>query len=337
MTQAFLDTCESDVILDFFTRNTDLVSDAHVRKAVGSHLANALNIRIPRMPGQATRTTAALAPVLGSEGFVPLGVLLQPDDIAATVAAARALPCYDREIAYQGDGIPRYVGAGAEQRRLGGYRMQDVVELPHLLELALSPTILSVAEAYMNATPTLTMLSAWWSFPCVSEPQPFPQNFHRDSDDFRFVSLFVYLTDVGLGSGPHQYVRGSHDLDRFAETARGLFPTGRNAMSYFDGLNGIPERNTEYLDTFAPLMATIVGPAGVGFLGDNYGLHRGMPPIDRPRLLFVARYGLFRNANEEHRLREGYQRVPWSRRLPDLPADDWMRYITRLILEPPAA
>lgn len=332
-----LDPCESDVVIDFFARNTALVSDAHVRSAVGELLANSLNVRVPRLTGRATPSADALSPMLRAEGFAPLGRLLGATEISAVLEALRETPCYNREIAYQGDGVPRRLGAGAEQHRLGGYRMQDVVKLPHLLEAALDPTVLSIVEAYLNATPTLALLSAWWSFPSEVAPQPFPQNFHRDSDDFRFVTMFIYLTDVGLGAGPHQYIRGSHDPARFASVAAEILPDGRSSDSYFDGLNGMPERNAEYLETFAPLMFTIVGPAGSAFLGDNYGLHRGLPPTDAPRLLFAVRYGLFRNANERHRVHEGYIRPSWSSRLPDMASDERLRYITRLILDPSPA
>ena len=35
---------------------------------------------------------------------------------------------------------------------------------------------------------------------------------------------------------------------------------------------------------------TILGPKGTTFLGDMWGVHRGVPPSGRPRLLFSCTY-----------------------------------------------
>ncbi len=43
------------------------------------------------------------------------------------------------------------------------------------------------------------------------------QYFHRDPDDFRFLTLFIYLTDVSPSAGPHQVIPGSHFLAGMTE------------------------------------------------------------------------------------------------------------------------
>ena len=45
---------------------------------------------------------------------------------------------------------------------------------------------------------------------------PNVQYFDRDDDDWRFVTLFTYVTDVGDGEGPHQIIPYSHTLPRYA-------------------------------------------------------------------------------------------------------------------------
>jgi hypothetical protein len=36
------------------------------------------------------------------------------------------------------------------------------------------------------------------------------QAFHRDSEDWRYLKILVYLSDVDDGAGPHVYLHGSH-------------------------------------------------------------------------------------------------------------------------------
>jgi hypothetical protein len=97
------------------------------------------------------------------------------------------------------------------------------------------------------------------------------QNFHRDIDDLRFVKLFCYLTDVDEESGPHVYLPGSHRANK-------LTATGRYQEEEVYQAFGEPRRFT--------------GPAGLTFLENTYGFHRGLPVKSKPRLIFQVLYSL---------------------------------------------
>ena len=101
-------------------------------------------------------------------------------------------------------------------------------------------------------------------------------NRHRDLDDFKFLSLFVYLTDVDLSNGPHVYERGTHF--------------------------GISEaKNGSDLPPSAHQQTVFVGKAGSAFLEDNWGVHHGMTiePGQR-RICLWIRYGLYDNWTSRH-------------------------------------
>jgi hypothetical protein len=155
---------------------------------------------------------------------------------------------------------------------IADYSLLTVMSCPLIVALVNAPEVLSLAGAYLGCCPTLSSVGLRWSFPSAAEASDV-QRFHRDPDDWRFVKLFVYLTDVDENSGPHVYVQGSHRTD-----------IELRARSY--DLARI-ER------AFGPdAVQTVTGPRGTAFMADTAGIHMGRPPSDRPRLMLVAQYSL---------------------------------------------
>lgn len=75
------------------------------------------------------------------------------------------------------------------------WRLGDAVTAPHLLERALGMT--DFAAEYLGVeTPLLYSMNVFCTRP--GQPvRPDIQDWHRDSDDVRFLPMFFYLTDVG--------------------------------------------------------------------------------------------------------------------------------------------
>lgn len=155
---------------------------------------------------------------------------------------------------------------------MAAYALHRIVECPGLLDLLNASPLLRIASDYLGCTPTLSSLGVRWSFP-NSGTLVRTQSFHRDIDDWRFLKLFIYLTDVDEDSGPHSYVRTSHASS-----------FGWRARAYAEG---------ELKRRFGPdKIATITGPRGTAFVADTIGVHRGLPPTTRPRLVLQAQYSL---------------------------------------------
>jgi hypothetical protein len=111
--------------------------------------------------------------------------------------------------------------------------------------------------------PTVTSLGVRWSFPqgnVILQTQ-------RDPDDWRFLKLFIYSTDVDEGSGSHTYVAGSH------------LTAGRLRVAPYE-LKALME---EFGRT---QVRPILGAAGTAFLADAYGIHAGVVPTKQVRFLF---------------------------------------------------
>lgn len=156
--------------------------------------------------------------------------------------------------------------------RMADYRLDDILDCPHILQLANDPALLTLAARYIGCKPTLSAVGMRWSFPAQCEGEGL-QAFHRDSDDWRFMKVFVYLTDVDEGGGPHVYVKGTH---------RTRAPL--RLRPYSDA-----EVKTAYGES--QVVATI-GPAGFAFAADTYGIHKGTVPTMRPRLLLQFQYSI---------------------------------------------
>ncbi len=151
-------------------------------------------------------------------------------------------------------------------------KLQTVLSCPGILRLINSEPVLGLAGTYLGCLPTLSSIGLRWSFPSNSDACDV-QRFHRDPDDWRFVKLFVYLTNVDHDSGPHVYVRGSH------RRARGI-----RARAYTLG-----KIEAQY---GRASVTPVIGKIGTAFMADTGGIHMGMPPRTRPRLLLAAQYSL---------------------------------------------
>ncbi|WP_332818463.1 phytanoyl-CoA dioxygenase family protein [Sphingopyxis sp.] len=156
------------------------------------------------------------------------------------------------------------------ETHVGYFSNEQVAHAPHCLRLANDPLILDAVAAVLGAKPTISYMAAWWSMPGRGKPEH-GEMFHRDVDDLRFAKLFVYLTDVTSTSGPHMFVKGSHRSEKLSERIR-----------YSDDS---VEENFPKQD-----ILKLTGSAGTMFLENTFGLHRGVPPSDEPRLIFQVLY-----------------------------------------------
>jgi len=216
----------------------------------------------------ATPAEEAALLALHRSGYAPLGNLLdsgQCDDIRAWLAD-KLLTDRDRErpgftLAQRPDAV-----------RVADYQLRDVIGCPHILALANSPPLLGLAARYMACKPTISALGLRWSFPVPGDDSAL-QAFHRDSEDWRYLKVLVYLTDVDDGAGPHVYLHGSH-LTRAPMRLR-FYSDSEIANSHS-----------------ADMLLTAIGTRGFCFAVDTAGIHKGTAPELQPRLMLQIQYPL---------------------------------------------
>jgi hypothetical protein len=204
---------------------------------------------------------------LESDGITHLGRLIPAAQVDRIVAALAKNECYDDSGRFLIDTAPGSC-------RLANYSEALLVNCPHLLEIANNPSILAVCARVLGCKPTISNMSAWWSLPGHKAAEH-AQLFHRDVDDWKFIKLFVYLTDVDENAGPHVYVRRSHQRDVLLPYRVARF-TDDEVKAVF------PESD----------ILKLTGKAGDAFLANTYGIHKGLLPLTRRRLLFQVQYSL---------------------------------------------
>jgi hypothetical protein len=240
-----------------------LVTPFWLRKGIANLVASILSIRHPS-PSQVT-TSRELRERLEQKGLIALPALVTPEWVDRVRAYLDG-----KEVVAKGGTMP--LNQITPDVTIADYSLLTVMSCPLIVALINAPEVLSLAGAYLGCCPTLSSVGLRWSFPSAAEASDV-QRFHRDPDDWRFVKLFVYLTDVDENSGPHVFVQGSHRTD-----------VERRARSY---------DMTKIEKVFGRDAAkTVTGGRGTAFMADTAGIHMGKPPSDRPRLMLIAQYSL---------------------------------------------
>lgn len=208
---------------------------------------------------------SSLAEHLKKAGYLEVGKLLtreQCEDIHVYLASHALVDARGSGRTFRIHDLPEGVTTG-------DYPLDTVVNCPHVLDIANHPDIIRIMTNYLGFKPTILTLGLRWSFPGETSTDPI-QRFHRDSEPGS-AKLLVYLTDVDHLSGPHAYVEGTH-RERMPWRLR-PYSDDDIARKYGAGV-------------------TIRGPAGTGFFIDTKGIHKGVLPVQRPRLLLGIQYGL---------------------------------------------
>jgi hypothetical protein len=297
---------------------------------LGQALAAATGRTAPELAGPKLDRYDTNLQLLRTRGLAPLGLALdraQVDDIHRHFAAA---PCFASHIAAKGDGVERTLEQCQALGPQASYRLADIVTAPHLIELANRDDVLALMEAYLGCVPSIYSINAFWTFPGHAALIPGLQTYHRDMDDFRFCTLFVFLTDLAPGDGAHYFVRGTHRIDLVERQVRQANPQADCAAELERLFAKVAAVDDAALAAIQPQIETVAGPAGSAVFEDTYGLHKGDVPKTN-RLLAWIRYGLYRNwANLTDKVTPVPRRLV-AGRIPDTPRH---RYINRLVVEP---
>jgi len=149
------------------------------------------------------------------------------------------------------------------------------------LRLGLAPALLDTVNSYLGLWSKLNYVDLWYTIPSPVERQAqASQRWHRDPEDERLVKVFLYLSDVGAGAGPLEYVRGSHGGGRWS----GLWSNPDPGTASYPPEGELESR----IPAGDRVLAT--GPAGTLVFCDTYGFHRGGLATEQARVLATWAY-----------------------------------------------
>ncbi len=150
-----------------------------------------------------------------------------------------------------------------------------------VLDLVADENFLHVSNEYLGSKPILDIVTLWWNRPIPGNlssdekailKSASAQMYHHDLDRLKFLKFFVYLTDVDFETGPHVYVKGTHNISPSYITSDGRY-------------------SDDLIDTNAAEdVIKICGEKGTIIAVDTRGLHKGLEVVKDERLLFQIEF-----------------------------------------------
>lgn len=211
---------------------------------------------------------------------------------------------------------------------LAHHREADVLNCPHLLEIATDPLHLGIAQEFLGTVPQVITVAAWWSFAQADEAKA-AQLFHLDLDDYRFFKFFIYLSDVDEEAGPHVFVPTTNRHDTLVMTRR----SWKHPEAFDNWMGTLRKSDEDVMSVFGIDPVHLTGPAGTNFIAHTRGIHKGMLPKSKNRLLCQVAYGI-----TPQRVAERLPVTLSPETTPNLPADFLtppMDYVMQLYLKAP--
>lgn len=152
----------------------------------------------------------------------------------------------------------------------------DMMQQPVFQQFMGDPLLLAIAQGYLGVQPKVRSIYLWWNtvFP-INPSSNMAQLFHNDISNIRFLKIFVYLTDVTEGTGPHSYVLGSH---KSTDESKELRRRGVVEVSDEDILNVYGQER----------IMDLTGLRGTVFIADTRGFHKAnLPQVDHRLVLLL--------------------------------------------------
>jgi len=194
------------------------------------------------------------------------------------------------------------------------YHPKDLLKSNDICEILFDKKLISIASSYFSCLPTCVTLNCYWQN-ALNQQDYNPQYFHRDNHDLKLLTYFIFLTDTNTLDGGHEYIKYSNNLENFNNRLDIEIKDKINAiLKKKFNISNSSEDNLLYLffqldkngyghediyDELKKYKIELFGESGSGFLTDNYGVHRAVAPLIKPRLIFWVSFGLFNNQNSK--------------------------------------
>ena len=144
-----------------------------------------------------------------------------------------------------------------------------------LKNIITSKSLLEIAKSYLNTNCISINATYFISNPIkTSEEEKYSnaQYFHWDNDFVKFFKFYIYLSDVDEFAGPHVFIPFSHKYKKKQHRLCRLYSDDKVLSEYKD-------------------IKYFKGVAGTSFFTDSYGLHKGVTPLNKYRLMLNIHFG----------------------------------------------
>lgn len=153
------------------------------------------------------------------------------------------------------------------------YAPEALLANSEVQSLMADQSLLALAEMYLETRPRFDVLSMWWHTNFHTQPDSeAAQFYHFDLDRFKWLKVFIYLTDVGPEDGPHSFIEGSHVQHGIPQhfLSRGYVRLSDEEVHSHYGI----EKEIQFS-----------APKGTIIVEDTRGLHKGKAVSGNSRLI----------------------------------------------------
>ena len=164
-------------------------------------------------------------------------------------------------------------------------RVESIPEIQHVIN---DKSLYNIISLYLNCPANYYGSLAWWDFPTPKGSNPYQaQCWHRDSEDFKVVKLFVYGESVDESNGPHQYLLGTHRSENYGKL---FMPKSASRQQELDTYFNKFMNDTDFAEAYSPSakLKTWHGDKYTAFIEDATGFHRGKAVTTGKRLIFSS-------------------------------------------------
>jgi hypothetical protein len=158
------------------------------------------------------------------------------------------------------------------------YPVASLLSNEDVQSLMADASLLALSEMYLESRPRLDVMSMWWHTNFHGKPDSeAAQFYHFDLDRFKWLKVFVYLTDVGPLDGPHSFIQGSH------------LPGGIPEHFLKKGYARLTDDEV-FAHYGSESEIRFAAPKGTIIVEDTRGLHKGNPVTGNARLILQLQF-----------------------------------------------
>lgn len=218
---------------------------------------------------------------------------------------------YDSHVPIYANNKVKYSKSGDETK--SGYISYDtatVLNCPKIKDTLLEISKNKSIAAYLKCKPRLYSCNTFWTFP--KDEKLHTHSWHRDLDDFKFLSVFIFWTETNEQHGHINFIKGSHnhiDHKKLLSSSKNIwishsknnlytnYPSNKLRDKFYRINKDVPNGygfDSLYETIFWNNIVKLHGDPGTYIICDTFGLHRGSTVI-KPRLVTWFRFGLYEN------------------------------------------
>ncbi len=178
-----------------------------IRKEAAEISAQVKNERFPYVG----KTESSMPTTLVDGRMLRLGSMLTEQQIQDVHAYLRTRKVKGAHYFAYGLGEQTLEDCERSGAQYASYSRETILNCPHILPALLDDGLIEPISEYIGTVPTLSIINLFWTFP--REEAGNVSHFHRDVNDLKSVSVFIYLTDIErMEDGAHQYIPRSADV-----------------------------------------------------------------------------------------------------------------------------